>query len=419
MHTLPTPPPPSLGLYLTPRHEELWHEADEFALKYAAPRVTAMEGSPGRVEKPLARRLGERGWFGVMIPPEYGGMGAGHVARTILVHRLARISASAAAILQATLIPVGALLGFATAGQKRRWLPSVADGTELWSIAVTEPWAGGHLGGIETTAEPDGEGGWLITGTKACVGNLHLARRHVVIARTAPPGQPLSATEALTAFVVDGDDAGVMLHPHRPRLGLHGFSLGTLGLDRVRVPADHVLGDVGQGLHVAQASSILTGRLNLGALSLGLHEAIAETTVHFLKDRPRYNGALTDHPVVRDRLGAIHARLNAARTLLYHAAAGLDRPTGCDADLITAKYLGHQLAADSARDAAELHGSHAYDTDHIFQRLWRDTQMIYAPAGTGETQRILLADHLLGAPIQWSEHLAAEHAWTTHNPLLA
>lgn len=412
-----TPPPPALQPYLTARHVALWQEADAVAAKDIAPRVARMEAAPRRVERQVTGTLAQRGWFAVTVPTTYGGMGAGHVAKTILIHRIARVSAAAAAILQATLIPVGALLHWGTEAQKERWLPQVAQGTLLLSIATTEPVAGGHIGGIETTADRCGDE-WVISGSKAHIGNGNLAGAHLVIARTAEPDVPPS--EALTAFVVESDRKGVRVGGHRPGLGLHGFSAGRLDLDAVRVPDDHRVGEVGRGLDVAMSSSILYGRANLAAVSLGTHERIVETTAAFLKGRPRYGGSLSDQPVVRHRIGEMESRFRTARTLAYHAVHLRDRGLPCDAELINSKHQGHDLAAQSAQDAMQLHGAHALSTDYPLQRLWRDAQCTYPPAGTGEVQRIQLAHAVLDEDhIQWSERLPPEPAWmpTNHAPV--
>jgi alkylation response protein AidB-like acyl-CoA dehydrogenase len=417
MSATPSTPPPTLHPYLTARHHLMWDEADAFAAEYVAPRVARMEAAPGRVERKVADLMAARRWFAVTVPSAFGGLGAGHVAKTILVHRIARVSAAAAAILQATLIPVGALLHFATHEQKRRWLPRVADGSLLLSIAVTEPLAGGHIGGIQTVAERAG-GEWIITGSKMHIGNSHLAGAHLVVARTAEAG--VSASQALTAFMVESDRPGLSVPDHRPGLGLHGFGAGRLDLDHVRVPKDHVVGEIGQGLSVAQSSSILYGRPNLAAVSLGIHEAIVATTTARLKTRPRYRGTLSDLPALRDRIGDMEARLRAARILAYQCVHLLDQGLPCDADLINAKYLGHQWAAQSAQDAMELHGAHALDHDCGLQRLWRDIQHTYPPAGTGEVQRIRLADAAFGEDhIQWSERLAAEATRARPDPTAA
>lgn len=411
---MPTTPPTELTPYLTPAHHRLWHEAGAFTAEYIAPRVERMEAFPHKAERKTAQLMAERGWFGVTIPVRYGGMAAGHVAKTVLIHQTAAVSAASAAILQASLIPIGAVLHWGTLEQKTQWLPQAAGGTRLFSIAVTEPRTGGHIGAMETLAEQDGDT-WVITGSKVHIGNSHLAHLHVVVARTAPPG--VTPSQALTAFLVEDDRKGLTKEPHRPGLGLHGFTAGQLRLDRVRVPAANVLGNVGEGLFVAQSSSIVYGRPNLTALSLGLHEALLETTVQWLSTRPRYDGHLLDLPVVQDRLGAMQGRIQTARGAAYQAVHLLDQGLPCDAQLIGAKHTGHDLAAASARDAMELHGAHALDGDYDLQRLFRDIQYTYPPAGTGEFQRIHLSKAALGeTEIQWSQRLAAETARANPDP---
>ncbi|MGW4289588.1 acyl-CoA dehydrogenase family protein [Streptomyces sp. NPDC004673] len=401
--------PPALTAFLKPGHRRLWQEADAFAAEEVAPRVAGMEAAPDQVERGVADLMAERGWFALTVPRRYGGLGAGHVAKTVLIHRLARVSAASAAILQATHIPVGALLNWATHEQKVRWLPPVADGSGLLTIAVTEPEAGGHIGGMETMAVRDGTD-WVLNGSKIHIGNSHLASAHLVIARTAPP--KVRASEALTAFLVESGSEGLTVQPHRPAIGLHGFSAGRLVLADVRVPEDNIIGEIGQGMDVAQSSSILYGRPNIAAVSLGVHDAVMETTTAFLQTRQRYAGSLTDIPAVHQRIGAMESHLRAARDLAYLAVHLLDHGVACDHELINSKLLGHRYAAQSAQDAMELHGAQGLDGSGLIQRLLRDIQCTYAPAGTGMFQLVRLADEALGiAPVQWSERLAASAAW--------
>ncbi|WP_327722161.1 acyl-CoA/acyl-ACP dehydrogenase [Streptomyces sp. NBC_00490] len=384
-------PPHSLDRFLTPAHRALWEAVDDFATQEIQPRVERME-SAQRVDRKIARLLAGRGWFGVTVPEAFGGMAAGHVAKTILIHRLARVSGAAAAILQASLIPVAAVLYYATDEQHAALLPGVADGSVLMSIAVTEPDQGGHLGGMTTTAEWDGRA-WVLTGVKAHVGNSHLADLHVVVARTCPTGTRTS--RALTAFLVQGDQRGVHIVPHSAKLGLRGFSYGQITFDRVRISPHDILGEVGQGFDVAQSSSILYGRPNLTALSLGLHERAVCLTAQYISQRPRYQGTLADLSVIQDRLGQMSARLLMARILAYHAVDMLDRGLPCDDELLAAKALGHDLASETGNDAMQLHAANGLDVDFPIERVWRDMQSTYAPAGTGEVQRRRLAENLL------------------------
>ncbi|MFJ9151759.1 acyl-CoA dehydrogenase family protein [Streptomyces sp. NPDC102270] len=391
---------------LTPDYEALVQHFDEFAAAEVAPRVQRMESSPHAVERDLALLMAEQGWFGATIPRQYGGMHAGHLAKTLMIQSVARASGAASAILQASQLPVSMIIHFGSDEQKAMLLPQISSGDTLLSIAVTEEETGSHVLGMETTARRDGSD-WIIDGSKVHIGNSHIAHVHCVVARTA--SADTAGSRALTAFLVEHDRDGLTVEPHRPALGLHGFSFGKLTFDGVRIPETNVIGEVGDGKDIAYSSSILYGRPNLAAVSLGIHEAILECVVDFLEGRRRYNGTLADLPVLRDRVADMKSRLMASRELAHQAVHMLDHGQSCDGELINSKYLNHKWAVRSGQDAMELHGAHAVRTDYPLQRLWRDVQHTYSPAGTGEVQRQRLAETELGAPpVQWSERLAAK-----------
>ncbi|MEU0218184.1 acyl-CoA dehydrogenase [Streptomyces sp. NPDC006265] len=391
---------------LTPDYEALVQHFDEFANAEVTPRVQRMESSPHAVERDLSLLMAEQGWFGATIPRQYGGMHAGHLAKTLMIQRMARASGAAGAILQASQLPVSMIIHFGSDEQKALLLPQVASGDTLLSIAVTEEETGSHVLGMETTARREGSD-WIIDGSKVHIGNSHIAHVHCVVART--DSADTAGSRALTAFLVEHDRDGLTVEPHRSALGLHGFSFGKLTFDGVRIPEANVIGGVGDGKDIAYSSSILYGRPNLAAVSLGIHEAIVECVTDFLEGRRRYNGTLADLPVLRDRVGDMKSRLMASRELAYLAVRMLDSGRSCDDRLINSKYLNHKWAVQSGQDAMELHGAHALRTDYALQRLWRDVQHTYSPAGTGEVQRQRLAETELGAPpVQWSERLAAK-----------
>lgn len=391
---------------LTPDYDALVQHFDEFAAAEVTPRVQHMESSPHTVERDLALLMAEQGWFGATISQQYGGMHAGHLAKTLMIQSMARASGAAGAILQASQLPVSMLIHFGSDEQKARLLPQIAAGDTLLSIAVTEENTGSHVLGMETTARRDGTD-WIIDGSKAHIGNSHIAHVHCVVARTAPADE--AGSRSLTAFLVEHDRKGLTVEPHQPALGLHGFSFGKLTFDGVRIPEANVIGEVGDGKDIAYSSSILYGRPNLAALSLGLHEAILECTTTFLSERERYGGTLADLPVLRDRVAVMKSRLMAARALAHQSALMLDHGQTCDGELINAKYLNDEWAVESGQTAMRLHGAHALRWDYLLQRLWRDIQCTYAPAGTGEVQRQRLAETEFGSPpIQWSKRLAAK-----------
>jgi alkylation response protein AidB-like acyl-CoA dehydrogenase len=366
-----------------------------------APRVTEMEeGKAVHVE--LSRLIAQQGWLGVTVDPRYGGMGLGHLAKTIIIEELSRVSGAMGAMVQASQLGVAKIVHFGSEEQKRRWLPAVCEGRCLPTIAVTEPESGGHVLGMAATAERIDDD-YVLNGRKVFVGNSHVGDLHGVVVRTGP------GSGGLSAFLVESDAPGLSLGSHRPAMGLHGFSFGELIFANCRVPVENLLGAEGDGLAVAYSSSILYGRPNLTAVALGIHQAIVEHTVHFAQTHRRYGEPLAELPTVKQKLGQLQSQLMTARLTAYYAAHLLDEGVPCDAELISAKLTNVESSLDSARTAMEVHAAYGLDPGRQIERFLRDANHIYAPAGTSDVQRLRLAEVALGTyREQWSARFAEQ-----------
>ncbi|MFF3460858.1 acyl-CoA dehydrogenase family protein [Streptomyces sp. NPDC002619] len=380
-------------------HENLRLRVREFAEREVRPRVAQMEASR-TVAHELSGLIARQGWIGVTIGREYGGMGAGHLAKTIIIEELARVSGAMGAMVQASQLGVAKIIHFGDEVQKRTWLPRIAAGHCLPTIAVTEPESGGHVLGMRSTAVRDGDD-YILNGRKVFVGNSHVGDVHGVVVRTG------EGSKGLSAFLVEADRPGFSLGPHRPAMGLHGFSFGELIFDNVRIPAANRLGQEGGGLAVAYSSSILYGRPNLTAVSLGIHQAAFEETAALCIERERYGAPLGALNSIKLRLGRMKSRLMTARLAAYHAVHLLDQGLPCDAELMNAKFLNHEAAVESATEAMEIHAASGLFTDRPVERYLRDAHHIYAPAGTSDIQLLRLGEFALGtAKSQWSERLS-------------
>ncbi|NJQ02646.1 acyl-CoA dehydrogenase family protein [Streptomyces zingiberis] len=388
--------------YFTDRlHHELRQQVRDFAEREVRPRIPAMEDSR-TVSHELSRLIARQGWIGVTIDPAYGGMGAGHLAKTIVIEELARVSGAMGAMVQASQLGVAKIVHFGSDVQRKTWLPRIASGECLPTIAVTEPGSGGHVLGMESTAVRDEDSGdYILNGGKVYVGNSHVGDLHGVVARTGP------GSDGLTAFLVESSAPGFSLGEQRPAMGLHGFSFGELRFDNCRVPAANRLGEEGDGLSVAYSSSVLYGRANLTAVSLGIHQAVMEETAAFCAERERYGRALGALGTVKHKLGQMQSRLMTARLAAYHAVHLLDQGLPCDAELMNAKLINVEYALDSARAAMEIHAACGLFTDRPLERYLRDAFHIFAPAGTSDVQLLRLGELALGQGRgQWSERLA-------------
>ncbi|MBB5874533.1 alkylation response protein AidB-like acyl-CoA dehydrogenase [Allocatelliglobosispora scoriae] len=369
---------------LTERHRRLREEVRHFAEHVVRPRVAEMEAAQD-VQHELPRLISAQGWIGVTIDREYGGMGLGHLAKTLVIEELSRVSGAMGAMVQASLLGTAKIINFGDEAQRLRWLPAIAAGHCLPTIAVTEAASGSHVLGMTSSATRDGDA-YVLNGRKVYVGNSHVGDLHGVVVRTG------IGSRGLSAFLVEADRPGLSLGAHRPAMGLHGFSFGELVFENCRVPAASMLGCEGDGLAVAYSSSVLYGRPNLTAVALGIHQALMEETLAFVSERHRYGASLSALPTIKLKVGQMQSRLMTARLTAYHAVQLLDEGLPCDSELINAKLVNVSCALDSARDAMEIHAACGLFPDRPVERYLRDAHHIFAPAGTSDIQLLRLAE---------------------------
>lgn len=386
--------------YLTQEHHRLRAAVRTFAQVTVAPCVADMEGTR-QVETDLVRMIAKQGWIGATIDTAHGGMGAGHLAKTIIIEELSRVSAAVGAAVQASQLGTAKIIHYGSEQQKRRWLPLIAAGECLPTIAVTEPGSGSHLLGVEMRARREGRH-YVLNGRKVYVGNSHIGHLHGVVARTG------EGTQGLSAFLVEAERPGLTLSAPAGTLGLHGFSFGELRFTDCRVPAGNRLGEEGDGRDIADSSSVLYGRPNLAAVALGIHQAILDQVTAFTSERTRYGQPLAKLPNIKIKLGQIKWRVMNARLAAYHATHLLDIGAGDDALLFNAKLTNAELLLDSARAAMEIHAAVGLTTDTPMERYLRDAHHIQAPAGTSDVQALRLAEVALGtSKSRWSQRLAS------------
>lgn len=388
-----------MSYFADQRHESLRAEVRRFAEDRVRPRIARMEAEH-TVDHELSRAIARQGWIGATIPREYGGMGMGHLAKTIIIEELSRVSGAMGAMVQASQLGVAKVIHFGSVEQKAHWLPLFASGDSLPTIAVTEPDSGGHVLGMTSTAERRGAE-YALNGRKCFVGNSHIGDVHGVVVRTG------EGSRGLTAFLVESDRPGFRLGEPGDPFGLQGFSFGEIVFEDCSLPVANRLGDEGQGLAVAYSSSILYGRPNLTAVALGIHRAILEDTVRFCQERTLYGEALGELPNINRKIGEMQSRLMTAQQTAYHATHLLDQGLPCDAELINAKLVNYEYAVNSAKDAIEIHAARGLQRSYNIERYYRDAAHIYAPAGTSDVQRHRLGKVAFGAyGQQWSARLA-------------
>lgn len=275
--------------------------------------------------------------------------------------------------------------------QRERWLPPLASGHDLMTICMTEQESGSHLLGAKTTARRSG-GGWLLNGRKWFIGNSHIATMHGVITRTGPERN----SRALSALVVEAERPGCSTGIEHDLAGLPGFSIGEITFEDCWVPSENLVGAPGQGLAMAHAVVTRHGKLNIGAVALGITAAVLDRVREHAHSRSMYDNPLTDLHTVQEKVARIYTDAYTSQLALYHAAAMMDQGAEHDVGAITGKLIASRTAVQSAIAGSEIMGARGCDPQTGFAQLIQDALMTRAPSGTADINRKRIAEIALG-----------------------
>jgi alkylation response protein AidB-like acyl-CoA dehydrogenase len=373
----------TMNFTLSERELLLQKAVREFAENEIPPKMNHMEET-GDFPTELLVPMGKIGITGVITPPEFGGVGLGYVARTIVLEELGCICAAMPMALQVHHMGCSVINDFGTEAQKKRYLPPLAKGETMGVVAVTDPSGGSDLLGMQTRAVPEKDK-YILTGRKCFITNSHTSDFWVVIARTS------EGAKGLSAFIVDKDVPGAKVGRKEEKVGLRGANTGELIFDGVELTKDNLLGQEGGGLAVAIKTISETGRLGMAATALGILRACLREACKFSTERELYGKSINSLQAIQWYLADIYADLEIARLLTYRAAWMKDENMRLDSEAALAKSFACEAAARSARKAIEIHGSYGIIKDYTVQRLLRDAVVTIPSGGTAEIAKVVMS----------------------------
>src|SRR3989338_3384432 len=338
----------------------------------------------------IVRKLGPLGFLGVLVPEEYGGAGLGHVAYALIVEELCRGDASVGITMWAhNSLCANHVASFASAEQKRRYLPPLATGEVLGAWGLTEPGSGSDAAALRTRAELAGDH-WVLNGSKAFITNASVAATAVVMVRTDPG----TRSRGISAFVVEAGTPGFSAGAPYRKLGLHASNTAELIFEDARVPAANLLGERGQGF--VQAMRVLEGgRIAMAAMAVGIAQAAGDQAVRYMKQRTAFGRTLAEFNGLQGMIADLATEVEVARLLTLRAAYLKDAGRPAMHAAAMAKLFASETGMKAATRAVQIHGGAGYITEFPVERIFRDAKLTEIGEGTSEIQRTVIARELL------------------------
>lgn len=381
--------------YLTEERIMLRDAAREFALKEVLPVANRLDPQKGEIPPELMEKLSELGYFGIMIPEKYGGMGLGCFEYCLVSQELSRAWMSVGSIIRSGNILIGS--GELSEERRKKYLARAARGEFLGALAMSEPNAGSDVGNISTRAVKKGDH-WSITGSKYWCTFADGADYLIVLARTDPEVDPNRRHRGLSAFLVEKPRGelprGVSGNPI-PKIGYYGWKTWELAFDDARVPLDAIIGAEGRGFYII-SRELETGRAHTAARAIGVAQGAYEDALAYAQEREQFNRPIADFQAIRFKLAKMKIEIEAAQQLMYHVCDAIDTGKRCDQEAAMVKYYAGEMAERVTSEALQIHGGAGYTTHFAAERYWRDARLTKIFEGTSEIQLRIVSDHILG-----------------------
>ena len=337
-------------------------------------------------------KMAKLGLFGIIIPTEYGGAGAGYREYIYAVEEISKYCGTTGVILSAhTSLCAAPILEHGTEEQKLKYLPDLATGRKLGGFGLTEPNAGTDAGNQQTTAV-EMEDHWLLNGSKIFITNGGEAETYVVIAGT---GKNAKGGLEMTAFIVEKGWEGFTFGKHEKKMGIRGSATCELIFENVKVPKENMLGKRGDGFKIAM-KTLDGGRIGIAAQALGIAEGALNETVTYVKQRKQFGRPISAFQNTQFQLADMATKCAAARALVYIAADAKQAklPT-LSVNAAQAKLFASETAMEVTTKAVQLHGGYGYTREYPVERMMRDAKITEIYEGTSEVQRMVISGALL------------------------
>ncbi|MEG2359088.1 acyl-CoA dehydrogenase family protein [Acinetobacter sp.] len=330
--------------------------------------------------------LGALGALGMTVSEEWGGSGMDYVSLVLALEEIAAGDGAISTIVSVqNSLPCGITQRYGTAEQKKKYLTKLATGEMLGCFCLTEPQAGSDASALECQAVRDGDE-WVINGIKQFI----TTGKHADIALVFAVTDKAAGKKGISCFLVPTGAPGYIVSRIEEKMGQHCSDTATIIFDDCRIPADHLLGNEGDGYKIA-LSNLESGRIGIAAQSVGMARAALDAAVEYANERKAFGVNIVQHQAVAFRLADMATQIEAARQLALHAAALKDANLPCLKEASMAKLFASTMAERVCSDAIQIHGGYGYVSDFPVERIYRDVRVSQIYEGASDIQRLVIA----------------------------
>ena len=335
--------------------------------------------------KDAHRGLAALGAYGICVPEEFGGANLDYLTLALVIEEIAAGDGGTSTVISVTNCPVNAiLLRYGTAQQHKDWLTPLARGELLGAFCLTEPQAGSDASALTTTATK-GAGGYVINGVKQFITSGKNGDVAIVIAVTDKG----AGKKGMSAFLVPTRAPGYQVARLEDKLGQHSSDTAQINFDDCRIPVENLIGQEGEGYRIA-LGALEGGRIGIAAQSVGMARSAFEFALAYAKDRQSFGTAIFNHQAVGFRLADCATQLEAARQLIWHAAALRDAGRPCLKEAAMAKLFASEMAEQVCSASLQTLGGYGYVSDFPLERIYRDARVCQIYEGTSDVQKIII-----------------------------
>ena len=374
---------------LSKKHEMARTLFKEFAEKEVKPLAQDVDENEQFPVETVAK-MAKAGFLGIPVPKEYGGQGCDPLTYVMCVEELSKVCGTTGVIVSAhTSLCIDPIQTFGTEEQKKKYLTPLAEGTKLGAFGLTEPNAGSDAARQQSTAVRKGDH-YILNGSKIFITNGGEADIYVVFAMT----DKTKGTKGISAFILEKGMEGFTFGKEEQKMGIHASKTRELIFQDVKVPVENLLGEEGKGFKIAM-QGLDGGRIGVAAQGLGIAGAALEAAIKYSKEREQFGKPVCKFQSISFMLADMATKLDAARLLVYRAAALKEQGKPCTKESCMAKLYATDAAMSIATDAVQILGGYGYIREYPVERLMRDAKITQIYEGTNQIQRLIISGQLL------------------------